>query len=374
MSFQIDTQALKRTYPISEVAAGYGIDLRPSGRALVGRCPFHDDGGRPNLHVYESSSSWYCYRCAIGGDVISFVERMEHVGFREAVERIAGGLRASITGSRGEGSGAHERAAKRATPLGPDERACLAAATELYQNRFLTDSEALAYCQSRGLDRETLERHRVGYSTGDELADYLRWRRLPLQAAVRVGLLRRDNRDFLTGRIVLPEIRRGQPIWLIGRSLSPHSSEPKYLGLPGRKPLLGWESARGSSEVYLVEGVFDLLTLWSWSLPAVALVGTHVRAAVLDVFARFERIYLVLDNDWAGREASARLEKAIGQRAKVVRLPGVKDVAELAPRPDGRSIFARALVESERADRPQQPTSLSAQDEAEQSRPLEVIR
>ncbi len=376
MSFQIDTQTLKRTYPISEVVARYGIDLRPSGRALVGRCPFHDDGGRPNLHVYESSSSWYCYRCAVGGDVISFVERMEHVGFREAVERIAGSrLRAGVTGSRREGSRAYERtAAKRATPLGPDERACLAAATELYQNRFLTDSDALAYCQSRGLDRETLERHQVGYSTGDELADYLRWRKLPLQAAIRVGLLRRDNRDFLAQRIVLPEIRRGQPIWLIGRSLSPNSSEPKYLGLPGRKPLLGWESARGSSEVYLVEGVFDLLTLWNWRLPAIALVGTHVRAAVLDVFARFERIYLVLDNDGAGREASARLEKAIGQRAKVVRLPGVKDVSELAPRPDGRSIFSQALVESELPERTEPLTSLSVQDVAERSVPLEVIR
>ena len=101
MAFQIDTEALKRTYPISEVVARYGIDLRPSGRALIGRCPFHDDGGRPNLHVYELSSSWYCYRCAIGGDVISFVEKMERVGFREAVERIAGGgLRASVAVSR----------------------------------------------------------------------------------------------------------------------------------------------------------------------------------------------------------------------------------------------------------------------------------
>src|SRR5512133_2794397 len=103
MALQIDTEALKRAYSIAEVVARYGIDLRPSGRTLIGRCPFHDDGGRPNLHVYESSSSWYCYRCAIGGDVISFVERIEHVGFREAVERIArGGLRAGVTVSRRE--------------------------------------------------------------------------------------------------------------------------------------------------------------------------------------------------------------------------------------------------------------------------------
>lgn len=350
MASQIDTYALKRGHPIAEVVARYGIELRPSGRALVGRCPFHADGGRPNLHVYQSSDSWYCYRCAIGGDVISFVERIESVGFRQAVERIAG------DGFTSKGPRLcrlqaidRSRAPRAATSLGPAERACLAAATELYQNRFLTDSAALAYCESRGLDIDTLERHRVGYSSGDELADYLRWRRLPLQAASRIGLLRRGGRDFLAERIVFPEIRKGQPIWLIGRTLCPESSEPKYLGLPGRKPLLGWESALGSPEVYVVEGVFDLLTLWSWNVPAVALAGTHVRAPVLDAFARFERVHLVLDNDSAGREASTKIRKAIGDRAKVVTLPGVKDVAELAPRQDGRSLLSQAVAEAELA-------------------------
>ena len=48
---RIDVAALKRGHPVVEVVTGYGIELRPVGRALVGRCPLHDDGGRPNLHV-----------------------------------------------------------------------------------------------------------------------------------------------------------------------------------------------------------------------------------------------------------------------------------------------------------------------------------
>jgi DNA primase len=60
---RIDTGALKRAHPIADVVAGYGIELRPQGRALVGRCPFHPDAGRPNLHLYPDSASWYCYRC-----------------------------------------------------------------------------------------------------------------------------------------------------------------------------------------------------------------------------------------------------------------------------------------------------------------------
>src|SRR5207248_1968264 len=78
-----DTEALKQTHTVQAIAAGYGIEMRPSGRALIARCPFHHDGGRPNLYVYPASQSWYCYRCAIGGDVISFVRRMEQVGFKD---------------------------------------------------------------------------------------------------------------------------------------------------------------------------------------------------------------------------------------------------------------------------------------------------
>jgi hypothetical protein len=87
---RIDTAALKLAHPIEDVVARYGIELKRQGRALVGRCPFHADGGRPNLHVFTASQSWFCFRCGIGGDVVKFVMLAEQVGFLEAIERIAG--------------------------------------------------------------------------------------------------------------------------------------------------------------------------------------------------------------------------------------------------------------------------------------------
>ena len=87
---RIDTDALKRSRPISEVVASYGIELRSSGRTLVGRCPFHTDSGRPNLYVYPTTESFYCFRCGIGGDAITFVERIEGIDFLEAVTRLCG--------------------------------------------------------------------------------------------------------------------------------------------------------------------------------------------------------------------------------------------------------------------------------------------
>ncbi len=75
----IDTSALKLAHPIEDVVTRYGIDLRRQGHALVGRCPFHADGGRPNLHVFEATKSWFCFRCGQGGDVLKFVMLAEEV-------------------------------------------------------------------------------------------------------------------------------------------------------------------------------------------------------------------------------------------------------------------------------------------------------
>lgn len=118
-----------------------------------------------------------------------------------------------------------------------------------------------------------MERCRVGYARGDEFAPYLRWRGLPLDAAKRAGLLRADGRETLAGRIVVPEIRASACLWMVGRALADTAADvprrPKYLGLAGDKPLLGWEWActaawprpSVAAGVVIVEGPFDLLTL-----------------------------------------------------------------------------------------------------------------
>jgi len=343
---RINTDALKRDYPVEEIIERYGIELGPTGRVLIGRCPFHDDGGRPNLYVYPSTQSWYCFRCSAGGDVITFVERIEDVRFREAVVR--------LTGERPVTSMATKRPIRRdtsrpgpRTAWGPDERDCLAAAVELYHNRLLTDSSALEYVRGRGLDDGVIEACRLGYAAGDELAAYLHWRRIPVQAALRVGLLRPGGREFMAGRVVVPEIRGGQPIWLVGRTIDSQAHVPKYLGLPGCKPLLGWEGAKDSREVFVVEGVFDWLTLLKWGYSTLALVGTHVRPEVVKALARFERIYVVFDTDQAGQAAAEELVRGIGRRAVSLTLQGVKDVAELAMLPDGSSRFGWVLRQAD---------------------------
>lgn len=343
--YPVDIGAIRAAYPVAAVVARHGIALRPVGRALVGRCPFHRDRGRPNLHVYADTASWYCYRCGAGGDVIDFVRRIAGLGFRDAIARLTGDrphaplMRPPPLRSPALADG----------PRPPDERDCLTTAVEVYGRRLLDDPAALGYAAARGIDRETLARHRVGYAAGDELAVALHRRGLAPAVATRAGLLTGDGQERFAGRIVVPELREEGPVWLVGRAVAPGNAAPRYLGLPGRKPLLGWAAARDEHAVYLTEGPFDWLALRSWGLPALALVGTHARREALAALARFPRVYLALDGDAAGREATVALRGLLGARAVPVTLPGVKDVADLALRPDGRDAFRRAVADAARA-------------------------
>jgi DNA primase len=294
----VDTEKIRREHPIAELVSSYGIDLRRAGAALVGRCPFHEDHGRPNLHVYSRSGRWICYRCGERGDAIGFVQQIEHISFLEAAARLEDTNGRSVRQALRQPVRKHRLQRSRAgVALHAEELQVLNAAADLYANRLSTDEAALAYMRRRGFPRHLLEQYRIGYATGDELIPYLRWRRLPLGAAVRTGLLTRDRQEFLTGRITFPETRAGQVIWLIGRVLEtedgqPVVSGPKYLGLPGNKPLLGWEEAiRDRRAVVVVEGPVDLLALRLWGMPGVALVGTMVRPDKLEQLDRFQFIY-----------------------------------------------------------------------------------
>jgi DNA primase len=235
----IDTERIRQQHPIAEVVERYGIQLRRAGSALVGRCPFHADGGRPNLVVFARSARFVCFRCHVRGDAIAFVQQLEQLSFRDAVQRLEACIAAPLTRvNRQRGPARHGSSIR-----SDDEIRALAAAVELYANRLLGDRRALEYLASRGFGRDVLVQQRIGFAAGDELVPYLAWRDVPASAARRVGLLLADGRERLAGRIVFPEIRQHQPKWLIGRIVEPADDLPRYLGLPGPKPLLGWDHA-----------------------------------------------------------------------------------------------------------------------------------
>ena len=362
----IDTEGIKERHPIEGVLARYGIRLKRSGRSLTGRCPFHDDRGKPNLVVWPEIHAYKCYRCDAHGDVIKLVMEMERCGFRGAVEWLEGGTMGAAPAPVRVSA---PRPRKR-DPI-PTDYATLEAAVEQYSMRLLDTPRALAYLGARGVDRTTASRLKLGYVEGGDLLWYLKFRKMRPESAELLGLLKKHRdgsyHEHFAGRIVLPDFTADRARWMIGRAFDVdhrdgtpawsggvlacdrageepddgrHSCPPKYLCMPGAKPLMGIDQVEESSEVWVVEGPFDRLPLVHWGFPAIALIGTGAKPETVGVLSRFERVHVVLDADDAGREAAAKLAEALGPRARVHTIPpGFKDVGELAGLPDGHEQF-----------------------------------
>lgn len=337
MAYDID--GIKQRTPIRDVIAAHGVALRESGSHLVGHCPFHEDE-HPSFAVYPETRSFFCFGCRAAGDVIDFVRRAENLSFRDALERLTNGTPPQPSNPF------------RREPLSLDDRMILTAATAVYHETLLQSPKALKYLEGRGIGMPVVRRCRLGYSDGWSLRPYLLRHRQSIKRAAEMGLFwpKGARGETMAGRIVIPELRGGQTIWMLGRVLD-QERQPKYRGLSLPKPILGYERVRGRPRVFVTEGAFDYLTGVAWGLPMCALLGTQVRADRLSFLQRARRVLIVFDNDAPGREAAASLAQTLSGRARVVELPeGVKDLSELATLPHGRATFFQALREAEREE------------------------
>jgi DNA primase len=342
-----DFAEVKLAYPLLDVVERAGVALRRSGSSrFQGLCPFHADRN-PSFFVDVNRQRFACYGCHVWGDVLDFVRLHEHVA-------TVGQACAWLTGTpqptprkKPPVLASSTQRERRWDRLTLQEQLVMNAAGALYRDALWRNASALEYVRGRGVPDWVIRSCGLGYADGRSLEAYLR-RHGGLRVAEDLGLLRRPEpgedgrplRERFAGRVVIPEIRGGQPIWLIGRP----TSEPgrvKYLTPPGDKPVLGFERAIGRRHVYLIEGVFDWLTGVSWNLPAFSTCGTDLPLDRLGWLARAEIVFGVLDADTAGREAAERLGKALGRRWRPIALPDGCDLNDLGRRPDGRSLFFR---------------------------------
>lgn len=355
-----DLAELKQRYWLPDVLEARGLVLHRQGpgtfRAL---CPFHADR-RPSFFVdvrQREDPHWYCFGCSLRGDVVDFVQRRDGLStLGEALAKLTGAPPPAPRSANLAGApGSVPVRDRRWDHLTVEEQLVLEAAVALYRRLLREHRPALAYLRTRGVPDAVIHRCGLGYSDGRSLQAHLR-KHGGLQLAEVLGLLRRHEpdatgeggwRELLAGRIVVPELRAGQPIWLIGRRPD-ELSDIKYLSLPGERPILGLERARGRREAFLVEGVFDWLTAVSWGLPAFSACGTTLPANRLGWLARTEVVWGVLDPDRAGREGSERFGATLGRRWHPLLLPEGLDLNELGQQPSGRAGFFRLLAAARR--------------------------
>ncbi len=340
----VDIPALKARHPLGEVVEAAGVRLRGVGRVRQGICPFHEEA-EGSFTVYSDSQRFYCFGCGLGGDVLDFLRRTENISLPEALRRLDGG-----PGLAHAAPPSPARVPRQRSPTLPArDPTLLTAAARFYAGELRHSQEAREYLVSRGIGAEAGVRLGLGYAPGRGLRSHLEILGFSEKRIRDSGLFLERARERFAGMVVVPDLSGGLVRWLAGRAIMP-AAKPRFQSLPGPKPLLGLgRTGRNPSWMVVAEGLFDWLALARWGLPAIACLGTHGLERVASALRGCPRLFLVFDNDDAGREAAERLESLLGGRAAVVALPdGIDDVAELATHPMGRKIFLRSLARAAR--------------------------
>lgn len=345
-------QRIRDRISLHDLVSRY-VSLKRQGRRHVGLCPFHAEN-TPSFTVDDDRGLFHCFGCKEGGDIFSFLMKIERIGFPEALAELA--RMAGVELPKGRGPRREER-----------ER--LVAANEAAARFFRAvlggrqGETARAYLERRAVPAAVVDRYGLGYAPGGEaLRAHLGHSPALIDAALRLGLLGRaaDGRlyDRFRRRVMFPiRDRAGHVIAFGGRVLGEET--PKYLNSPESpifhkgRTLYGLPEARDAiladDRVVLVEGYMDVLLLVAAGIGnVVATLGTAISSDQLRILGRFTRnVVAFFDGDEAGRAAAERAFAACGEAgvwAKAAFLPEGDDPDSFVRR---RGVDAvRALLDS----------------------------
>lgn len=309
---------VKDRLDIVEVVSSY-VQLDKSGRNYKALCPFHSEK-TPSFVVFPDSQRWYCFgACSEGGDVFSFVMRMEGWNFRTALQELAGQAGVELRPRTPAQAEAEEEAERL--------RELLATAARYYHHILVHAPEAEAardYVARRGLNDDTVERFMLGYSLPgwERTRDYMTEQGYAVDELLRAGLvIERDSGgtyDRFRERLMIPiGDRRGRVIGFGARTLDPEGV-PKYINSPKTvlfdksETLFGLDLARRAirreDRVVIAEGYTDVMQAHQAGHEnVVAQMGTALTEPQLRQLQRYaRRMILALDADAAGVQATLR--------------------------------------------------------------------
>lgn len=334
-------EQLRANTDIESVISPY-VNLRRRGKNLVGLCPFHNEK-TPSFTVYPENGSFYCFGCGVGGDVITFVRRMENLDYMEAVKQLA-----DRAGMALPEDGYDDTLAKKRTAVLAANRA----AAKFFHSQLFTEQgrQALDYFLDRGLAPETIRHFGLGFAPNDwrTLKRHLNEQGFDDVLLESANLLRRSDKngkvsyyDNFRNRVMFPIIDpRGNVIAFGGRVLD--DSKPKYINtsdtLVYKKSngvfALNFAKNGNDGKLIIAEGYMDVIALHQAGFTnAVACLGTALTKEQASLLSRYaDTIVLSYDADEAGQKATARalgIFGTTGMEIKVLHLEGGKDPDEI---------------------------------------------
>ncbi|MEX0913074.1 MAG: DNA primase [Candidatus Paceibacterota bacterium] len=332
-------QKIKEQLSIVDVISPY-VELHKAGKNFKGKSPFTNEK-TPSFYVSPDRGMYFCFSSSQGGDIFTFVQKMEGVDFKGALKILA------------------DKAGVELVPEDPKKRdrrdtlyQALEEATSFFESELADNEEATKYLDDRVLTKETIKRWRIGYAQNDwrQLKEYLNKKGFADDILLSAGLVKQADSgkqpyDVFRDRIMFPIMdSSGRVVGFSGRILSKDSEAAKYINSPETELfnkseiLFGYDKAKNGIHKLdfslVVEGQFDVvLSHQAGYNNAVAVSGTALTLSHASLLQRLSnRIVLALDADRAGvsavkRAASVMLPRGID--LKVARLHGGKDPADL---------------------------------------------
>ncbi|MEN6321563.1 MAG: DNA primase [Syntrophaceae bacterium] len=334
-------EEVKRRADIFEIVSEY-VTLKKGGRNFLGLCPFHKEK-TPSFTVNRDKQIFYCFGCGEGGNVITFLMKMNGLSFPEAVRHLAEKTGVIIP----ERILTHEDKDRSSVRNEVSHINRLAAVYYAENLKSPAGKRAQEYLSNRGIGNDIIKEFHLGFALDGwrHLRDYFEKRKIPLNLVEKAGLIIPKTNgggsfyDRFRGRLIFPiEDVAGNVIAFGGRIIG--DGEPKYLNtsespvyVKGRN-LYGLnrtkEEIRKKGYAIFVEGYFDLISLWNAGIRnVIATLGTALTREHVDLIRRYTgQAVAVFDPDIAGKKAMARsieLFLAGNLHAKTVVLPDGHD-------------------------------------------------
>ncbi len=349
-------QELKNRCSIEDIISQH-VQLKRAGSNLVGCCPFHSER-TPSFTVFLNRENFYCFGCGAGGDVITFIMKMQNVDYITAVEYLAerAGLRMPE-----DNQFPKEKRIDRERYYEMNKQAARFFHTALMAPE---NADALKYITDRGLAHSTLRRFGIGYAdtSWDSLTGYLMskgYTKEELRDGFLSGVSQKTGKlfDMFRGRIIFPIFDlSGNVIAFGGRIIG--DGMPKYLNssdtpvFKKSRNLYALEHAKNNtdSSIILCEGYMDVVALQQAGFTnAVATLGTAITPDQARIMSRYaQTVYISYDSDEAGQRAAKKaidLLSQVGVSVKVIRVENAKDPDEFIKK-FGKGAFEKLLHKS----------------------------
>lgn len=329
---------VRQTNDIVDIISQY-VHLKRSGRNFFGLCPFHNEKS-PSFSVSPDKQIFHCFGCGVGGNVFTFLTKIEGINFIEAVQTLAERSNIQLPTLESNGDSAKELLKSKVYKVNEFT------ANYYHQNLYKPESKiAQEYIKKRKLTNETLQSFQIGFSGKfDELYQELKKQGFEEPEILESGLVNKNDRgqyiDRYRNRLMFPICdARGRVIAFGGRVLD--DSKPKYINSPenvvyskGRN-LFGLNVAKKGNikQLLIVEGYMDVISLHQRGITnVVAPLGTALTQQQGWLLRKnSEKIILSFDSDEAGMMAKMRaldILQDMGCDIRILQMEGAKDPDE----------------------------------------------